>query len=348
MAKNAKERGESRAIYAALAHDPDFQRLSPRAKLSWYTLKLELGASGIDTFYKSTLSELTGIPYEEVGAVVQELEAGEWLIRDGNVWWLRNALRFDPYLTPKRDTHLTGIINHLRSLPKCEAVMSFCEYYSIPAERVGIPKDGAESREESPDNPSGDGDRVSDRVRGRVPPTGYRSQEIGGSTSSEGSSLRSSPSTDGASSGEKGVENSGDGGTDGKPRGDPSENPGELQWPDFAAWMRTTGCPEYLWQGKEPHGPKGHDDPWDESRDLDICRKLQKGGEDLEIIREVVKRVPGRIGVPPPLTMRIFWQQGRRDRWEQIKALVLRDLEENGLSASGGAQRVEVEVGKAS
>lgn len=138
-----KERGESRAIYAAVVHDLDFMPLSPAAKLLWYTLRLELGLSGIGVLYSQALPEVTGLSAFDVDAGLQELCVTQWLVRERNVMWLRNALRFDPYVSLANRLHVQAVVNHLSGLPKLKLVADFCRYYGIDQSWIedGVPDD---------------------------------------------------------------------------------------------------------------------------------------------------------------------------------------------------------------
>lgn len=125
------ERGESRAIYTTIKDDPDFLALSPESKLVWYTLKMRLGASAIDRCYDSELAELTGFDLDQITKSKAELRATRWIVFEGNVIWIRNGLRFDPYLSMGHERHKKGIAAHLRGLPKLGIVNVFADYYGF-------------------------------------------------------------------------------------------------------------------------------------------------------------------------------------------------------------------------
>lgn len=131
MSGYRKERGESRGIYTAIVHDLDFVPLAPPAKLLWYTLRLELGLSGIGVLYAASLPEPTGLSAFDVDAALQELSVTQWLVRERNVMWLRNALRFDPYVNMKGRVHVQSVVGHLAGLPRLKIVSDFCSYYGI-------------------------------------------------------------------------------------------------------------------------------------------------------------------------------------------------------------------------
>lgn len=167
-----KERGESRAIYVAVTDDPDFLSLSRDAKLLWYTLKMRMGASGIDAIYPGQLADLTGISYDAVDGVLSELEGARWIVRERNVVWLRNGLRFDPYMSTGNRRHLSAVCGHLSGLPKYNIINEFCSYYNIDPEWVS---------QGVPDTHSGTPpDTLPGTLPDRLPDTGSRNKELGG------------------------------------------------------------------------------------------------------------------------------------------------------------------------
>ena len=124
-------KGEYRSIHTSLLHDLGYQQLSVPAKLVFYTLKLQLGPSGIDTFYTAVLPEQTGLSTDEAEAAVAELEVGSWIVREQNVLWLRNGLKYDPKLSLNNKNHRKAIEEHLSSLPPLQIVSNFAGYYDL-------------------------------------------------------------------------------------------------------------------------------------------------------------------------------------------------------------------------
>ena len=133
------ERGDYRAIHTVLLESPEFVDMSAAAQLVWFHLKLRLGATGIDVIpaAEAVLSEATNLPPEDVRNALFELK-GEppsegipnpipegipnpprmgWLMRERNVFWLRNALKFEPSRTLTNDNHRKNVLTHLRGLP---------------------------------------------------------------------------------------------------------------------------------------------------------------------------------------------------------------------------------------
>ena len=139
------ERGDYRAIHTVLLESPEFVDMSAAAQLVWFHLKLRLGATGIDVIpaAEAVLSEATNLPPEDVRNALFELK-GEppsegipnpprmgWLMRERNVFWLRNALKFEPSRTLTNDNHRKNVMKHLCGLPKLKIVNDFAEYYEL-------------------------------------------------------------------------------------------------------------------------------------------------------------------------------------------------------------------------
>lgn len=148
-------RGEYRAIHTVIVDTPEFQALSRDAQLAWFHLKLRLGPTGIDTMPAAEAQLAEGIEGDThtlshthththghgLAEALRELVKGGWLLREGPVLWLRNALRFEPGLTPTNEKHRTSILRHLEGLPKLPIVNQFAEYYDLPLPfpDVGVP-----------------------------------------------------------------------------------------------------------------------------------------------------------------------------------------------------------------
>lgn len=136
------ERGEYRPIYIVITDTPEFQALSPMARLLWYTLKMRLGPSGIDVAYDEPLSEQSGIPTVEIDQYRDELVEGGWLAVQHRVHWLRNGLRYEPNLSLAHDNHRKGVAKHLSGLPRLAIVERFATYYGVDAPFAGAPSEG--------------------------------------------------------------------------------------------------------------------------------------------------------------------------------------------------------------
>lgn len=166
-----KELGESRGIYVKATVDDDFLALSVPGKLLWYTLKMHLGASGIGVMMQGTLSDLTGIPHGDIEGTLQELEGRRWIKRERSVIWLRNGLRFDPYMTTENEVHVTAIRRHLAGLPKLPIINDFRDYYELGAETVnGTVRETVAGTVQA---------TVGETVEPTVPDTGGRRKEVG-------------------------------------------------------------------------------------------------------------------------------------------------------------------------
>jgi len=127
-------RGVYRGIYSALPDDPDFQRLTPDARLTLLIARVcqQAGPAAIFRYYPELLRLQTGLSAKRLDAALVELEVGNWLYRDGTVLWIRNGLRHDPSTTLANQHHRTSIVRWLEGLPKESIVLKFCDYYSLP------------------------------------------------------------------------------------------------------------------------------------------------------------------------------------------------------------------------
>ena len=127
-------RGVYRGIYSALPDDPDFQQLSPDARLVLLVARIcqQAGPAAIFRYYPELLRAQTGLSAHRLEAAFAQLEVGNWLYRDGPVLWIRNALRHDPTTTLANENHKKSVIFWLKGLPKCGLVLRFCDYYSLP------------------------------------------------------------------------------------------------------------------------------------------------------------------------------------------------------------------------
>ena len=109
------DRGKHQSIHTALIDDPTFQKLTPEAKLCFFTLKLMLGAAGIDVVraHQLAIAEVTGLQVEAVRTALRDLENAGFLMIESNVLWLPNGLRFNPALNLDNENHRKSIKTHL-------------------------------------------------------------------------------------------------------------------------------------------------------------------------------------------------------------------------------------------
>lgn len=160
------QRGVYRAVYSVLADDPDFQRLTPHARLVLYTARIcyDSGPSALFRYYRGKLMDQTGLSAKALDSALVELEMGRWIERDATVLWVRNGLRYDPHISLADPKHRKAIERHLDALPRSQIVLRFCDYYQItrpfdgppeapprPFEAVSSEK-GVVSSEPEPDN----------------------------------------------------------------------------------------------------------------------------------------------------------------------------------------------------
>lgn len=170
------ERGDYRAIYTVLPDSPEFQSLSPHAQLVWFHLKLALGPTGIDTMTAPEwqIAERSNLEVDQVRAALEELAEPSpsdgiphpipkaWLVRERNVLWLRNGLKYEPSRTLTNANHRTSVEKHAAGLPKLRIVNDFCAHYGIDPvfpELWDTPSPTPSPSKGIPDHGNGDGER---------------------------------------------------------------------------------------------------------------------------------------------------------------------------------------------
>lgn len=131
-------RGVHRGVYSVLVDDLDFQKLSPRTRHVFLTLRLskEVGPACIFVFYPEVVGRQTGYTARQVEAAMVELEQSPdsehpWVRREGPLVWLRNGLLHDPTMTLANENHLKSVARWIDGLPRVNLVLTFCEYYKI-------------------------------------------------------------------------------------------------------------------------------------------------------------------------------------------------------------------------
>jgi len=135
--------GRFRSLRVSRWAEPDFQALTPAAKL--VLLALSTGSlsnlAGIAFYYAEALERETGLTGEAIEAALGELEkrpspGRSFVVRDLGVVWVRDLLRADPAREGdpdiKNPKHRTAIESILASLPRDSvAVKKFRDSYSF-------------------------------------------------------------------------------------------------------------------------------------------------------------------------------------------------------------------------
>lgn len=121
------ERGEYRSIRTVLIDGPDYQALSPEAKLVFLTLKLQLGPSGIGVLNgaRYALADQTGYMPEVVGAALAELQESTWIRSERNVFEIVGGIDHEPSIQPTNINHRKSIVSHMAGLPNLPLVAAF-------------------------------------------------------------------------------------------------------------------------------------------------------------------------------------------------------------------------------
>lgn len=124
-----QERGGYCSIRRVLLDGPDFQQLTERARWVFVALKLNVGPSGIDVFYPSSLTfqlaAQTGAQPDDITDALAELEQTGWIVREGNVLWVVGHLKHDPHVKSSDVKHRKSVARHLSGLPRLAIVRAF-------------------------------------------------------------------------------------------------------------------------------------------------------------------------------------------------------------------------------
>lgn len=138
------ERGNYRSIHTVIVDGPDFQALSPGAKLVWYTLKMTLGPSGIDVVpaLVATLVERTGASVSQCEKGLAQLVERGWVQVDRNVVWMVDGLRHDPHIRLSNQNHRAKVASHINGLPRLPIIDLFRTYYGLSQPPAEIPSTG--------------------------------------------------------------------------------------------------------------------------------------------------------------------------------------------------------------
>jgi hypothetical protein len=157
-------RGLYRGVYSSLPDDPDFQRLTPQARLTFLVARVcsQVGPAAIFRYYPELLMAQTGLTARALEGALGDLEREGWIFREGPVLWIRNGLRHDPTMRLSDRKHRVAVERSIAALPRLKIVLKFCDYYQITrpfdeASRVGSPSPSPKKTEEpspSPTNPS--------------------------------------------------------------------------------------------------------------------------------------------------------------------------------------------------
>ena len=129
------DRGVYRGLYSSLFDDPDFQRLSSNARLAFLTIRLcrDTGPAAIFRYYHEVLMAQTGLSGPALMKAMRELSETLWIAIEGPIVWVRNGLRYDPMMKPEsNELHRTAVTRHVKSLPRLQIVLTFCNYYGLP------------------------------------------------------------------------------------------------------------------------------------------------------------------------------------------------------------------------
>jgi hypothetical protein len=187
-ARTRADRGIWRGVYSSMLSHPDYQVLSPYARLTLLTLRVggQSTSAGIGRVYMDALVAETGLSRRRVQEALVELEQQPsretpWILRDGKLVWIRNGLRFDPTLTLSNSNHVPTVQRAVAALPRSSPVVQqFRRYYGLPelGEETPAPSHGVShpvshgGRDGVSHGGSGIGSRNRKRTPKRIPSAG--------------------------------------------------------------------------------------------------------------------------------------------------------------------------------
>jgi hypothetical protein len=132
-------RGYWRGVYSAMVDHPDFQALSPNARLTLFICRLGSlnNQASIFRYYMEPLAAQTGLSLHALGDALTELEtkpsiSEPWIVRDDLILWVRNGLKHDPNVRPQlNDNHKRAVLKAVSALPRTSTVKKFNRYYKL-------------------------------------------------------------------------------------------------------------------------------------------------------------------------------------------------------------------------
>ena len=148
-----------RPIYEVWLDEPDYQSLTPQARLVFITLKVKLGVSGIDVLNAAShvVATLTGYSAEEVEGAFNELQAAGRIRFESNIYRIVGGLDAEPMFRVSHPKHRTSIQRHVDSLPQLPIVAEYRASHApwfVSASDKGV---DPESRNQNPFDSLGEG-----------------------------------------------------------------------------------------------------------------------------------------------------------------------------------------------
>lgn len=151
-----------RSLKQTLWFDPEFRSLSPTAQ--YLLVMLRLQATNIIALYRPDWDNIRGLlraTDRNIEAALRMLSDKPWVLSENGFVWVVNGFRYelgDDNGVPKvpNVNHVRAVQNALGSLPKCQLVKQFCDYYltlSYPDELRGVLEGYRKGINTPPDNP---------------------------------------------------------------------------------------------------------------------------------------------------------------------------------------------------
>lgn len=127
-----KERGRFQVLYCAYVDSPEFSELAlePASVLTHgLLLSGDNNLPGVFPAWRDQIATRAKVRLDQVQPALDELEARDWILREGSLVWVRNRLRFDPFWTPTNPNHVVNLFKVLGTLPRSGLLRNFVRYY---------------------------------------------------------------------------------------------------------------------------------------------------------------------------------------------------------------------------
>ena len=124
--------GKQRGISDQLIDNEDFKQISDDGKLLYFYARLALPEYGIGRLRNEDLLEKLGMGWGKARLAEAYTAARHYVLREGTVTWIRNALANEPSFSMGNERHVNALLNRLAQLPRLRIVRLFAAYYGLP------------------------------------------------------------------------------------------------------------------------------------------------------------------------------------------------------------------------
>jgi hypothetical protein len=123
--------GRQRGISRDLLDDADFQAAGDDGRLLYFYVRCTLPEYGIGVVRLDELLKLLGPGWGRQRVADAYAAARHFVLKEGSVSWIRNALANEPSFSMGNERHVAGLLNRLSGLPRLAIVRQFVAYYGL-------------------------------------------------------------------------------------------------------------------------------------------------------------------------------------------------------------------------